>query len=91
MCQTGWTIAISHQRICEEAVNHFLATCILFPSHFYPVSRLKNPPLETHLIVGNEETAVVDPARVHPCLRLKAGHNLTDTPSFHHDHAAVYV
>ena len=37
-------IAISHQRIREEAVNHFLATCILHPSHFHPVSRLKNPP-----------------------------------------------
>jgi len=34
-------IAISHQRISEEAVNHFLATFILYPSHFYPVSRLK--------------------------------------------------
>ena len=38
-------IAISRQRICKEAVNHFLATCILYPSHFYSVSRLKNSPV----------------------------------------------
>ena len=38
-------IAIPHQRIGEEAVNHCLATCILYPFHFHPVSCLKNPPL----------------------------------------------
>ena len=32
------------QRNCEKPVNHFLATSILHPSHFYPVTRLKNPP-----------------------------------------------
>ena len=39
-------MAISHQRIHEEAVNHFLDTYILYPSHFHSVSRLKNPPLQ---------------------------------------------
>ena len=34
---------IAHQRIREEEVNHSLATCILYPFHFHPVCRLKNP------------------------------------------------
>ena len=51
-------IAISLQRIWEEAVNHFLATCILYPSHFHPVSHLKNPPQQLFLTNAKRNESV---------------------------------
>ena len=58
-------IAISLQRIREEAVNHFLASCILYPSHFYPVSRLKNPPLYSILYITEEQDDTVPSIFLH--------------------------